>query len=156
MELGFRSITVAIDGSEHAGHALAVAIDLARRYSARLTVVSVAPILPTLVMPNEPMMPPIPPETTLPRFRELVEAAVAQARGSGLTAVDGLSIEGPPVDELLEVLSKHPTDLLVVGSRGLSAAKRLLLGSVSAALVNRAPCPVLVVRPTPTPPSPPA
>ena len=49
-------------------------------------------------------------------------------------------------------LEQNPTDLLVVGSRGLSAARRLLLGSVSTALVNHAPCPVLVVRPPVTKP----
>ncbi|MGD0250951.1 MAG: universal stress protein [Thermoplasmata archaeon] len=38
----------------------------------------------------------------------------------------------------------------MVGSRGLSTARRILLGSVSTALVNHAPCPVLVVRPPAT------
>jgi nucleotide-binding universal stress UspA family protein len=50
------------------------------------------------------------------------------------------------VDEILAFLYQHPTDLLVLGSRGLSAARRLLLGSVSTAMVTHAPCPVLVVR----------
>lgn len=146
----FRSIAVAIDGSDHATGALAVATDLAKRYDAHLMVVSVAPIQSTIVMPNEPMVPPMLPESTVPKYRALVEAAVAQAKAAGVRSVDGVCEEGPAVDELLSFLSDHPTDLLVLGSRGLSTAQRIFLGSVSSALVNRAPCPVLVVRPPPT------
>jgi nucleotide-binding universal stress UspA family protein len=154
METTFRSIATAIDGSDHAASALRVAIDLALRYEARLTVVAVAPITPALVMPNEPMLPPLLPESTVPQYRALVDAAVQQAQAAGVHAVDGVCEEGAAVDGLLGFLESHPVDLFVIGSRGLSAAKRLLLGSVSSALVNRAPCPVLVVRPPATPPRP--
>jgi len=149
----FRTIAVAVDGSEFAAAALAAAIDLARQYHARLTVVSIAPVSPALVMPNEPILPPLLPESSVPRFRALVDDAVGRARAAGLQAVDGVCEEGAPVDELIRFLEKHPVDLLVLGSRGLSTAKRIFLGSVSTALVNRAPCPVLVVRPTPTKPA---
>jgi nucleotide-binding universal stress UspA family protein len=148
MPPGFRSIAVAIDGSEHATEALSIAIDIARRYEARLTILAVAPLPTTMVLPNEPI------PTALvngegPRYRALVDEAIDQARKEGLSAVDGVCEEGGIVDAILGHLDRHPVDLLVVGSRGLSAAKRLLLGSVSTALVNRAPCPVLVVRPRP-------
>jgi nucleotide-binding universal stress UspA family protein len=150
MEGVFRAIAVAIDGSDHAAAALAAAIDLAQRYAARLTIVAVAPISPALVMPNEPMLPPILPESSVPQFRALVDAAVAQSQAAGLRSVEGVCVEGAAVDELLAFLGAHPFDLVIVGSRGLSTAKRILLGSVSSALVNRAPCPVLVMRPLPT------
>lgn len=146
------SIAVGIDGSEHAAAALDFAIDLARRYAARLTVVAVAALPATIVLPNEPFLPAMAPASGVPAFRALVDAAVERARGAGLSAVDGVCEEGAAVDEILGFLSAHPADLLVVGSRGLSAAQRLFLGSVSTALVNRAPCPVLVVRPPPTTP----
>ncbi|MGB6500212.1 MAG: universal stress protein [Thermoplasmata archaeon] len=152
MDAAFRSIAVAIDGSDHAGAALRVAIDLSRRYEARLTVVAVAPITPALVMPNEPMLPPLLPESTVPQFRALVDAAVQQAQAAGVKTVDGVCEEGAAVEGLLGFLDANPIDLFVVGSRGLSTAKRILLGSVSSALVNRAPCPVLVVRTPVTPP----
>ena len=151
MEASIRSVAVAVDGSEHADRALALAIDLAQRYAAHLTIVAVAPIPPGIVLPNEPMLPPVLPESTAPQFRALVDAAVARARAAGLPAVDGLCEEGAPVDELLRFLNRAPVDLLVVGSRGLSVAKRILLGSVSSEMVHRAPCPVLVVRARATP-----
>ena len=143
----FRKITVAVDGSDHANEALDFAVDLAKRYAASLTVVGVAPIVPMYVAPTEPLAPGIVPPSDLPRYREIVAAAVKRAKAAGVTNVTSVAKEGVIVDELLEQLEAQPADLVVVGSRGLSTAKRILLGSVSSALVTHAPCPVLVVRP---------
>ncbi len=150
----FRRITVAIDGSAFGESALACAIDLARHYGSQLVVLTVAPIIPVYVPSTEPYVPAPLPDGELPRYREYVEAAVHQAEAAGVAAVTGICEEGVVVDEILTHLEQHPTDLLVVGSRGRSAARRILLGSVSTAMVTHAPCPVLVVRPLPTPPPP--
>ncbi|HXW67161.1 MAG TPA: universal stress protein [Thermoplasmata archaeon] len=146
----FRRLAVAVDGSANADAALDVAIDIAGQYHASLTVVGVAPFVPVYMAPSEPFVPAVVPPSELGRFRQIVEDAVKKAKGAGLGAVDGIAYEGVIVDELLDHLDKHPTDLLVVGSRGLTTAKRIFLGSVSSALVEHAPCPVLVVRPSPT------
>jgi len=145
-------ITVAVDGSPHGNAALAAAIDLAVHYGADLMVLSVAPFVPAYVGPNEPFVAPTPSEDSLERYRGVVAAGVKQAEEAGVKNVTGLCEEGVVVEEILDHLEQHPTDLLVVGSRGLSATRRLLLGSVSTAVVNHAPCPVLVVRPTATKP----
>jgi nucleotide-binding universal stress UspA family protein len=147
----FRRITVAIDGSAHAAAALEYAIDLAKRYGSDLVILAVAPLIPVYVTASEPYVPAAVPDSELARFQTIVDAAVKRAEASGVTTVTGICDEGVVVDEVLNHLEQHPTDLLVVGSRGLSAARRLLLGSVSTALVNHAPCPVLVVRPPSTP-----
>lgn len=143
----FQHITVAVDGSEHANAALDIAIDLAQRYGSELEIVAIAPLQPIMMAPNEPFVAAAIPPTDRPRFQQIVEAAVKHAESAGLTAVTGVCSDGVVVDELLGELEEHTPDLLVIGSRGLSAAKRLLLGSVSSAMVNHAPCPVLVVRP---------
>lgn len=148
----FRRITVAVDGSAHGHAALQCAIDLAHHYSSALVVLSIAPLIPVYVAPNEPYVPPMVPESELNQYRGIVEAAVKEAEAAGVGNVTGLCDEGPIVDEILAHLEHYPTDLLVVGSRGLSTARRLLLGSVSTAMVNHAPCPVLVVRPPATKP----
>ena len=142
----FRRIAAATDGSETAAAALSVAIDLARRYSADLLVIAVAPLPPVFSAPNEPLVPAAVPTNPIPHYRGLVDAAVAQARSAGVTNVTGVCEEGTVVEEILAQVAAHGSDLLVVGSRGLSAARRLLLGSVSTALVTHAPVPVLVVR----------
>ncbi len=149
----FGSITVAIDGSETAAEALSVAIGLAREHGSELTIVAVAPFAPVFVTPNEPFVAPAIPASPAPKYRELVDAAVRDARAQGVEKVSGVSSEGVVVDEILAQITNHPTELLVVGSRGLSSAQRFLMGSVSTALVTRAPCPVLVIRPRPTKPA---
>ena len=148
----FHRIAVATDGSEHALAAVDVAIDLAKQYSSDLLVIAVAPLPPVFSSPNEPLVPAAVPVNPVPHYRGLVDAAVARARAAGLTSVSGVCEEGVVVEEILAQVEAHRSDLLVVGSRGLSAARRLLLGSVSTALVTHAPVPVLVVRPPTTPP----
>ena len=130
-----------------------MAIDLARRYGSELSVLAVAPIQSVLVAPNEPLVAATIPPSDAPRFQKIVEDAVQRAEAAGVSAVTGLCDEGVVTDQILAHLEDHPSDLLVIGSRGLSAAKRLLLGSVSTAMVTHAPCPVLVVRPRPTKPA---
>jgi nucleotide-binding universal stress UspA family protein len=147
-----RRITVAVDGSPHGAAALAAAIDLAGRYGSELMILSIAPFVPAYVGPNDPFVAPVQTPGSLDRYREVVEAGVKQAEAAGVKSVTGVCEEGVVVEEILDHLEQHPTDLLVVGSRGLSATRRLLLGSVSTAVVNHAPCPVLVVRPTATKP----
>jgi nucleotide-binding universal stress UspA family protein len=146
----FKRIAVAVDGSTHAGLALDVAIDLARRYEGQLSVVAVAPIEPVYIGPTEPFATVAATASDRPRYQKIVEDAVHRSEHAGVTAVTGLCLEGVIPDELLGFLDQHPTDLLVIGSRGLSLARRILLGSVSTALVTHAPCPVLVVRTPPT------
>ena len=146
----FSRIAVAIDGSPNSDEALDAAIDLAGRYGSELTIVTVAPLVP-VYMPsgNSYMATPIAQSDTT-RYHALIDAAVKRAQGAGVSGVTGVCQEGVVVDEILAFLETHPMDLVVVGSRGLSATKRLLIGSISSALVTHAPCPVLVVRGRPS------
>ncbi|MGP8158667.1 MAG: universal stress protein [Thermoplasmata archaeon] len=145
----FVHILVAIDGSPHAQDALAAAIDLASRYAAELTILTIAPIVPVYLPSTSPYLSTPVSESQVTQYQALVEVAVKQAQEAGLTAVTGVCREGVVVDEVLSFLDTHSTDLVVVGSRGLSATKRLLIGSISSTLVAHAPCPVLVVRARP-------
>ncbi|MGA7477257.1 MAG: universal stress protein [Thermoplasmata archaeon] len=142
----FARIMVTIDGSPNSQDALATAIDLADRYGSELTILTIAPLVPVYLPSTNPYVSTTVTESQVPRYRELIDLAVKQAQESGVTAVTGLCHEGVVVDEILSFLDTNPTDLVVVGSRGLSATKRLLIGSISSALVTHAPCPVLVVR----------
>jgi nucleotide-binding universal stress UspA family protein len=147
----FRRITVAIDGSPHGAAALESAVDLALKYESELVILSVAPLVPVYVVSSEPYLPSAVPDAELAPYRTIVKEAVKHAEAAGVSSVTGVCEQGVIVDEVLNHLERHPTDLLVVGSRGLSTARRLLLGSVSTALVTHAPCAVLVVRPSATP-----
>lgn len=145
-------VTVATDGSPIAQNAVEYAIDLAGKYGAQLTVVCVAPLVPLYVASSEPWVPATVPESDAPYYRKLLDDIVARATAAGVHA-DGVCVEGVVVDEILAHIEAHPPDLLVIGSRGLSRGKRLLLGSVSTALVGATRCPILVVHPRTTTPS---
>jgi nucleotide-binding universal stress UspA family protein len=142
----FARITVAIDGSKLGELALDLAIDLARRYQSDLAVIAVAPLQPVFVSSAEPWVPTEVPEAETNYYRGIVDKAVKKAQTSGVANATGTCIEGVVVDEIIAHVEKNPTDLLVLGSRGLSTAKRLLLGSVSDAVSHHVTCPVLIAR----------
>jgi nucleotide-binding universal stress UspA family protein len=78
------------------------------------------------------------------------QAALDAARELLSHSTAGLSTQvraGNPAEAILQVAEEHPTDLLVVGSRGLSAVARFFLGSVAERVARHASCPVLLVRP---------
>ncbi|MBE9011993.1 universal stress protein [Pseudanabaenaceae cyanobacterium LEGE 13415] len=56
-------------------------------------------------------------------------------------------VTGDPAEEIVRLAKIHKADLIVLGSRGLTGMKRILLGSVSSQIVEEAPCSVLVVKP---------
>jgi nucleotide-binding universal stress UspA family protein len=146
-KMEFRRILVAIDGSEHAERGLDAAISLAKSPNDSLTLVMV--LVPAI--PYGMVAPPVPPisDEDVKRGRSLLDRDSARARSAGVKSVQTELLEGHPAESILAYLDEHPADLLVVGARGLSPGLRLLLGSVSDALVHHAKCPVLVVKPSP-------
>ena len=75
----------------------------------------------------------------------LLNASVRKLKRRGLT-VEKLLAHGHPAEQILTLTQRKKTDLLVVGSRGITGLRRFFLGSVSHNLVQHAPCSVLVVR----------
>ena len=144
----FQRVAVATDGSPTAGRAVSIAIDLAKRYDAHLTVLTVSPLEAMYVAPSEGWVTPTAPPSDLPYYRQLVEGEVARAKTAGVSAVDGVCLEGVVVEELVAWIQKTSPDLFVIGSRGLSRGKRILLGSVSSAILQQVKCPLLVVHPS--------
>ncbi|WP_438825551.1 universal stress protein [Neobacillus niacini] len=57
-----------------------------------------------------------------------------------------LLLEGQPGQMIVEFVKENDADLVVMGSRGLSGLKELFLGSVSHYVVQKAPCPVFIVK----------
>jgi nucleotide-binding universal stress UspA family protein len=84
------------------------------------------------------------PDEAAARREELEEAEAFLAEaGIEARAVAGI---GDPADAIVDEAGEWGADLIVVGTRGLGGARRLLLGSVSTKVVHHAPCDVLVVR----------
>jgi len=139
-------IVVAIDGSEDADHALTVAADIAGRYHATLTLLAVVPVT-IIPYAGGPMVEPPSRESMNAIYDDVLSTRRARIQNPNIPRVETVRREGIVVEELLAYLDQEKPDLLVMGSRGLSTGKRLLLGSVSDAVVHHAKCRVLVVRP---------
>ena len=79
-------------------------------------------------------------------LERVLAAAVADLRGRVRT-ISTTTLVGQAAPSILGEAAKQPSDLIVVGARGLGTVKRLLLGSVSESVLRHASCPVLIVRP---------
>jgi nucleotide-binding universal stress UspA family protein len=131
-------IVVGFDGSDGSRQALARAADIAD--GATLAVVSATHVEGFL----GGAISPIDPAEAEARTNALAEAR-RYLEGRGLTG-EFIEGNGNPGDVLVEEAKESGADLIVVGTRGRNAAKRLVLGSVSTNVVHHAPCDVLVVR----------
>ena len=80
-----------------------------------------------------------------------LEKDMEKLRSRGVRDVRFTVLSGLVVEALLDHVQAHPPELLIMGSRGQSTTRRLLLGSVSDALVHYANCPVLVAKLPPNP-----
>ena len=83
--------------------------------------------------------------------REDVEAtlrdAAEEVEEAGIE-VETFAREGDPADAILDVAEERGADLIVVGNKGMTGAKRFLLGSVPNKVSHHAPCSVLIIRTT--------
>jgi nucleotide-binding universal stress UspA family protein len=150
----FARIATAVDGSTYAQRGLSLAIDLAKKYGSELVVLTVAP-LTAYVSATEPWMSADVIEGEVQHYRGILDASVKKAQEGGLQGVTGVCLEGHITEEIIGYLETHPADLLIMGSRGLSAGRRMLLGSTSDQVLHHVKCAVLIVKDPPTtPPSP--
>ena len=146
----FGSIVVGTDGSETAGEAVRQATDLAKAVGARIHLVSafepvgnqrlreeqtqVRDDMQWMVNQREDV------EATLRTAAERIEEAGVQA--------ETYARQGDPADAILDVAEEQNADLIVVGNKGMTGAKRFLLGSVPNKVSHHAPCSVLIIRTT--------
>jgi len=72
-------------------------------------------------------------------------AAESVAAGLGITTSTHAR-EGEPADAILDVAEETGADLIVVGNKGMTGARRFLLGSVPNKISHHAPCGVLIAR----------
>lgn len=136
----FERILVAVDGSPHSSKTLPVAADLARRYGAAVTVVHVREH-ERYEGQDVDLGPPQDADS-------LVEDALARFREAGVPATGEIRrvTPGNTPREIVEVAKQTGAELIVIGTRGMTEWKSLVLGGVANKVVQNAPCPVLLVR----------
>ncbi len=147
----FNRILVAVDGSNSARKAAVLAVRLAKRNASELIVTAIAP-RPRYVSASSSMVggPPIiltDYYTILSKDSERwVNDIVGMAKSHGVDAKGYVRKSDMVVRSITEFAAQLGADLIVLGTRGRSRFKTLLLGSVSKGVVLQAPCSVLVVR----------
>ena len=171
-----KNIVLAIDGSSHARNALTVAIDLASKYEAQLTLVHVLTNdhppeefarmaeVENLSDSNRPKASAR--EDTYSAVgnflgggsgvkesrvmvllgEHIVGTASASARKAGVKNVNAEIVSGDYANNILEVAQKVDADIIVMGRRGLSNLKGFVTGSVSHKVSQRSDCSVLTVK----------
>ena len=78
--------------------------------------------------------------------KELLEKYKSKGYSQAFTKVEIISTAGNAGEEILRAAEREKMDTIVMGSRGLSTASKLLLGSVSHNVLHNATCPVMIVR----------
>ncbi|HEY3188207.1 MAG TPA: universal stress protein, partial [Solirubrobacteraceae bacterium] len=147
-----RSVTVALDGSEHARAALRFFTALPLPSGLRVHLVAAVEPLrypstaPAVIGPHLIGALKQYEQEQLAVLEPMLEEAAVEIRRAG-PAVTTAAVVGPAAEVIVGEASKHASDLVVMGARGLGTIKRLLLGSVSESVLRHAGCPVLIVRP---------
>ncbi len=143
----FRSIVVGTDGSDTATQAVGQAIELARSVGARIELVSAYEPVSDARLREEIVVPEDLHWIINPRDDVLatLEALADEIRAAGVE-VEVFARQGDPADAILDVAEERGSDLIVLGNKGMTGAKRFLLGSVPNKVSHHAPCSVLIIR----------
>lgn len=154
----FEKILVPLDGSEHSQRALECAIQISKRFSAKVTLLHVYSVaVPSVVMPEPatltPAGVPVPVSTEVSKMVEGLRDAgrkilsdAEQSAKSAEVETETLLKEGNAAQEIVRTAREGEYNLIVIGARGISRIKELFMGNVSEGVIKNAPCPVLVVK----------
>lgn len=140
-------IVVATDSSQSSAHAVREAAGLAHDTGSELHIAHVMPVS-TLYSSADMVLP-----VGIPLYEESKQKAegalledVERAEETGVMAAEAHLLEGKPDEKIVTLAEEIGAGLIVVGSRGLGALARTLVGSTSTSIVRHAHCPVMVIR----------
>jgi nucleotide-binding universal stress UspA family protein len=142
---GFRKILVPVDFSTHSATALDVALEIAKKFGSKLHLLHCYQINVGAISPYGLVIP----ETFDRDIREAATKQIAKWRDKVKAKDVEAEAEVSPLypSEAIAVAAERiGADLVVMGTRGLSGLKHVLLGSVAERTVRTAPCPVLTVK----------
>ena len=139
-----RTVLVPIDFSDPSAAALDAAISLAKRFEARVHLLHVYQIN-TAVYPYGMIIGPEVEQKLHEAARKSLEEWCDRAVREGVSA-EATVAPGTPSETILRQAEELPADMIVMGTRGLSGLKHVLLGSVAERVVQKARCPVLTLH----------
>ena len=144
---GFRKILVPVDFSAHSSRALQTGIELAKAFGAKLHLLHCYQINVGAISPYGLVIP----ESFDRDIREAATKQLAQWREK--VTAQKIEVESEvsplfPSEAIASTAERIGADLIVMGTRGLSGIKHVMLGSVAERTVRIAPCPVLTLMAT--------
>ncbi len=141
MAFKIKRILVPLDGSSNSFRGLDVAIHMARQCHATITGLYVVGIAKPRT--NEPIS--SPEKLFLEHAQKIMKKAKLKAAQKGILFFDRVSY-GDEEKRIVDVAEKKNFDLIVIGSRGMGAAKEMFLGSTSNYVLHKSKKPVLIVK----------
>ncbi len=145
MTISIQRILVPLDFSDHAAPVLEWVTHLAKQHGARVTLLHAYHLPVEFQQLEGAYLPPdfwsnvkAEAEQSLGRFAD-------QLREAGIE-VEATVREGYPATVIEDESERQQADLIVIGTRGLTGLKHLLLGSVAERVVQKSRCPVLTVK----------
>ncbi len=144
----FGKIMVAFDGSGDSIKAIEAAKFLTKKFGSEMVVVHVysPPVMAYAWAMGTPVVDSGLEEAARKGAEDILSNGVHLAKEQGVAA-RGELLEAPSiVQALVEFASNEHVDLVVIGTRGMTGFKKLVMGSVSSGVASHAHCPVLVVR----------
>ena len=144
--MGVNQIVCCSDFSDHAEAAFQAALDLARRYHAKLYVIHVLPpVVNPMLTDADLLMPEHPDESLVVSLNERMQEVYGN-RIPGTVDVELVVRDGHVSTEIIRFIEETDADLAVVGAFGLSGMGLVLFGSVAKRISHKAPCSVMIVR----------
>jgi nucleotide-binding universal stress UspA family protein len=143
----FRHILAPTDFSEYSKQAVASALELAKKFGAKLSILHVVELPP---YPVEGYVPP----SLSATFLEDLERQASQDLAQVVPEAESASIEvarlvtvGSPYRKIIDMAEAEQVDLIVMATAGRTGFSRLVMGSIAERVVRTASCPVLTIRP---------
>ncbi|MCG8590094.1 MAG: universal stress protein [Proteobacteria bacterium] len=140
-----RKVLIATDFSEHAERAVETGVELAKQLGAVVHVVHAFHLPVPLIAPYEVAIPDPYLDEARQSARERLQATEEKIRAAGLETHSHLT-EVPAASGIVQVAEDVGADLVVMGTRGNTGIKHVLLGSVAERTLRLAPCSVLTVK----------
>jgi nucleotide-binding universal stress UspA family protein len=145
MTIQVRLILVPVDFSEHAASVIQWATHLAEEHASAVTLLHVYHLPVEFQQVEGAYLPADFWNSVKDEAKQQLSTYAEDMRGHGLQ-VEEIAREGYPATVIEEEAVRLGADLIVIGSRGRSGLKHLLLGSIAERVVQKAPCPVLTVK----------
>jgi len=138
----FENILVPLDGSESSLRALDKAIQIAKKFQGKITLINIYWISAFRLTPSQLV-------DFVVQIRKEREEILTKAKKIVQTEdvpVEVILEEGHIVEQILKASKEGNFDLIVMGARGVSKIREILLGSVSYGVVSHSKCPVLIIK----------